>query len=135
MSYEIPDAELRYRASRSRGPGGQHVNKSSTRVEVIWNVRTSPTLSDSEKARLLEKLGARIDSKGQLTVAADTYRSQLRNRDAARTRLQATVTRALRVPRPRKKTRPTKAAKESRLQQKRQQAEKKERRRPTRDDE
>ena len=79
----LPLAELDYRATRSGGPGGQHVNTSSTRIEVWWDVRSSPTLTEEQRARLLQALATRLDGEGKLRVVASASRSQLRNREAA----------------------------------------------------
>ena len=117
------------RASRSSGPGGQHVNTSSTRVEVRWNVRRSGALSEEERARLCEALASRLDSEGTLRVVASDSRSQLRNREAAERRLAELVRRALVVPKKRKPTKPSRAAKEARLREKKHRSERKERRR------
>jgi ribosome-associated protein len=125
----IPRAELAYRASRSGGPGGQHVNTSSTRVEVVWDVGASPSLSDAQRARLQEKLANRINGEGELLLAARDHRSQLQNKEAATERLVELVRQALVIPKPRKKTRPSRAAKEARLQAKKRQSDKKKMRR------
>jgi ribosome-associated protein len=131
----LPLGELEYRASRSGGPGGQHVNTSSTRVEVWWDIRTSPTLVEDQRARLLERLATRLDSEGRLRIVASESRSQLRNREAATERLRELVAAALAVPKPRKRTKPSQAAKAARLEAKRRRsAIKRERRRPSRDD-
>ena len=114
----IPRAELLVRASRSGGPGGQHVNTSSTRVEVVWNVRESPTLFDDQRALLLNALRARLGQTGELRVVASDTRSQLRNRALAEKRLAEIVRRALVVKKARKKTRPTRSAVERRLAEK-----------------
>ncbi len=116
----IPEAELVLAASRSSGPGGQHVNKTDTRIQVRWNVRESAVLSDNQRQRLLEKLSTRVTEAGDLLVACETHRSQRRNRDEALQRLAALVREALVPPRPRKKTRPSKASRERRLQDKKQ---------------
>src|SRR5213075_2639473 len=79
----IPRAELTVRASRSGGPGGQHVNTSSTRIEVVWNVATSRVLRDADRQRLLEKLAARLDGEGNLRIVASDSRSQRQNRERA----------------------------------------------------
>lgn len=121
----IPRAELTFRASRAGGPGGQHVNTSSTRVELLWNVKRSAAVRGDVRRRLLEKLASRMDASGAVRVVASAYRSQARNREDAETRLAALVRRALVVPRPRKKTRPTRGAVESRLQSKRERSERK----------
>ncbi len=120
MKFTIPLEELSFRATRSGGPGGQHVNTSATRVEVRWNVTESPSLSDEQRRRLLERLGSRIDARGYLRVVAAERRSQLRNRQAAVERLSSLVSDALKQPRKRRKTRPPRAATERRLDEKRQ---------------
>ena len=114
----IPRHELTFRASRAGGPGGQHVNTSSTRVEVVWNVRRTRALSPDERERVLGKLASRIDAEGNLRVVGSEFRSQARNRDAAVERLGETVRKALHVPKSRKKTRPTQGSVEKRLQEK-----------------
>ena len=126
----IPRAELLYRASRSGGPGGQHVNTSSTRIELMWDFANSRALDDASRARITEKLAGRLDADGRVRVVASDHRSQQQNRDAADERLAQLVRSALLVPKPRKKTRPSRAAKENRLAEKRHQAERKRRRRP-----
>lgn len=114
----IPRDELSFRASRSGGPGGQHVNTSSTRVELMWNVSRSRVLSPEQRERLLTKLATRIDGDGVLRIVASENRSQARNRDAAEERLAALVRRALVVPKVRRKTRPTIGGVEKRLRSK-----------------
>jgi ribosome-associated protein len=127
----IPRHELTFRATRAGGPGGQHVNTSSTRVELLWNVRSSRAITREQRARLLDKLASRVDAQGTVRVVASAYRSQGRNREDALARLAAMLRRALVVPKVRKRTRPTKAAKEKRLTSKRHVSEKKrERQRP-----
>jgi ribosome-associated protein len=135
MVFTVPPGELKIRASRAGGPGGQHVNTSATRVEVRWNVATSASLTDSERAMLLEKLKSRIDTRGVLRVVADQRRSQQRNRDAAIERLNSLVRGALKRRRPRKKTKPSRAAVERRLAEKRRRADTKQHRRPVGPDE
>jgi ribosome-associated protein len=115
----IPLTELEYRASRSSGPGGQHVNTSSTRIEVWWDVAASPSLSPEQRARLLQQLSTRLDSSGRLRLVSGASRSQLRNREAVTERLQAVIAAALAVPKKRKPTKPTRAAREARLEAKR----------------
>jgi ribosome-associated protein len=119
----IPEAELSFRASRSGGPGGQHVNTSSTRVELIWDVRDSPSLDDAQRARLMEKLSNRISGEGLLTLAASGSRSQHQNRADAIDRFARLVRDALREPRPRRKTRPPRASREARLREKKRRSE------------
>ncbi len=126
----IARSELVYRASRSGGPGGQHVNKSSTRVELTWDVAASPSLSEAHRRRLLKKLANRIDDRGVLRFVEGGSRSQRRNREAVTERLREVVGAALRLPKPRKRTRPPRAAKEARLREKKQRSEIKRRRRP-----
>lgn len=115
----IPLAELVYRASRSSGPGGQHVNTSSTRIEVVWDVAGSTALAADERARLLARLGRRLDSAGQLRLVSGEFRSQLRNREAVTERLRTVVAAALTVPKRRKRTRLPATAKAARLAAKR----------------
>jgi ribosome-associated protein len=131
----IPRAELEYRATRSGGPGGQHVNTSSTRIELYWNVRTSTAPDEVQRARILEKLATRIDAEGVLRIVAANSRSQHQNREAATERLVQAVARALRAPKPRKRTRTPRAAKEARLAQKKRRSRVKQDRGPVRPDE
>ena len=127
----LPLAEIAIRATPSSGPGGQHVNRSSTRVEVVWNVVTSPVLSEAQRSRLLLRLASRIDSEGDLRVVASDHRSQLRNRMEALERLAGVVSRALAIPKARRATKPTRASKERRLESKKRRGDtKRERRRP-----
>jgi ribosome-associated protein len=128
----IPLAELDYQASRSGGPGGQHVNTSSTRIELWWDVARSPSLSELQRAQLLERLRARLDSAGRLRLVSSASRSQLRNREDVTERLRSVVASALAVRRKRKPTKPTRAARAARLEAKRRRAMIKERRRPVR---
>lgn len=116
----IPESELEYRATRAGGPGGQHVNKTASRVELRWNVRRSAALTEAERDRLLSKLATRLDQEGDLRVVAATTRSQLRNKHEALARLLAMVEQALKVPKPRKKTRTPASERENRLAAKRQ---------------
>jgi ribosome-associated protein len=117
-SLTIPRSELTFRATRAGGPGGQHVNKASTRVELLWNARDSAALSDDDRARLMEKLAARLDGEGNIRVVSSEHRSQSRNRDAAEQRLADVVRRALVVRRVRRRTRPPRSAVDSRLREK-----------------
>ena len=126
----VPLAELEYRASRSGGPGGQHVNTSSTRIEVWWDIAASGSVSEEQRARLLTRLASRLDSSGRLRLVSSGSRSQLRNREEATSRLCEIVALALKVPKKRKPTRPTRAAKAARLDDKRRQAAKKRERKP-----
>ncbi len=131
---EIPRSELSFRASRAGGPGGQHVNTSSTRVELLWNVERSRALDADQRARLCEKLAARIDGEGNVRIVASANRSQLRNREEAETRLATLVRRALIVPKARRKTRPTKGSVEARLRAKKEHSRRKQNRRFRGDD-
>ena len=115
----IPRAELEYRASRSGGPGGQHVNTSSTRIEVWWDVAGSAALDEAQRERLLARLSTRLDGAGRLRLVSGATRSQLKNRTEVTQRLAEVVARALHVPTPRKKTKPSRAAKAARLEAKR----------------
>jgi len=127
----IPAAELEYRASRSGGPGGQHVNTSSTRVELWWDVAGSPALTDEQRRHLLVRLASRLDGAGRLRLVSSGTRSQLRNREDVTERFRDIVARALVVPKPRKRTKPSRAAKAARLEGKRRRgATKRDRRRP-----
>ena len=114
----IPRSELLYRASRSGGAGGQHVNTSSTRIELLWGFQESAALTEAEKSRIRAKLGARVDAEGMLRVVAGNRRSQLQNRIAAEDRLAELVRGALHIPVKRKRTKPTKSSKEARLSDK-----------------
>jgi ribosome-associated protein len=125
----IRRTELSYRASRAGGPGGQHVNTSSTRIELLWDLNGSTAIDDEQRGRLRIKLGPRLDSDGKVRVVASNHRSQKQNRLAAEERLVALVRHALIVPKKRRPTKPTRAAKERRLADKKRQAEKKRERR------
>ena len=120
----IPLAEVTLRTSRSSGPGGQHANVTASRVEAIFDVLESPSLSDAQRARVLARAGPRV-----VAVAQDE-RSQARNREIALARLAERLAGALVVPRSRRATRPTKASRTRRLQAKRRDAERKRDRRP-----
>ena len=125
----IPSDELEFKATRSGGPGGQHVNVTSTRVAVRWNPGRSRVLSEAQKARVVARLASRLDGEGWLRVAASDTRSQRQNRALAVARLEDLVAKALVVPKKRKKTRPSAASREQRLQLKKRQSEKKRHRR------
>lgn len=131
----IPRAELTYRATRSGGPGGQHVNTSSSRVELAWSVDSSPSVTEEQRALIREKLANRINSEGVLLLAASDERSQHQNRELVTARFAELVRRALVVPKARKKTRMPRAAKEARLKAKKQRSETKRNRGSIRGDE
>lgn len=114
----IPANELTVRASRAGGPGGQHVNTSSTRVEAVWVMRESSALTDEQRARLEERLASKLDARGALRVVAADTRSQTQNRTLALERLARTVREALVVPKVRRKTAPSRGQREARLEQK-----------------
>lgn len=128
-SLSIPRSELDVRVSRSSGAGGQHVNKTSSRVELAWNILDSRALTDEQRTRLREKLSSRLTTDGSIRVVASDMRSQSRNRELAEERLADLVRRALIIPRKRRATKPTKASKEARLDSKKRHSTKKAERR------
>jgi len=123
-SVRIPRHELAVSFSTSGGPGGQHANKASTRVELSFDVETSSAFSETQRERLLAKLGAVV------RVVADDERSQLRNRTLAEDRLAAKLRDALHVPRRRRATQPTRGSQRRRVDAKKQRGETKRYRRP-----
>jgi ribosome-associated protein len=124
----IPLAEVEVRTSRSSGPGGQHANVTDSRVEAVFEVEASPTLTEAQRLRLLERLGP------QVTAVAQDARGQARNRELALERLREKLAAALKVPKQRRRTRPSRAARERRLESKRQTSERKRQRRPPAED-
>ena len=130
-SLSIPRTELDVRVSRSSGAGGQHVNKTSSRVEIFWNIVGSRAVSEEQRARLREKLASKLTMEGSIRVVASDMRSQSRNRELAEERLAELVRRALVIPRKRRATKPTRAAKEARLDSKKRHSTKKRDRRNT----
>jgi ribosome-associated protein len=130
----IPLKELTFHASRAGGPGGQHVNTSSTRVELTWCIPTSGALTEAQRERLLTRLATRLDSSGTIRIVSAETRSQRQNRLRALERLAETVAAALVVPKTRKKTRPTRGSVEQRLSEKKRQTERKSNRRWRSDD-
>lgn len=130
----IPVHEITLQAISGSGPGGQHVNRSATRIALQWNVRTTRALRDDQRARVLDKLGSRLDGDGAIRIVAGEYRSQQQNRRAALERLQQLVARALIVPRARRATKPTRGSIEQRLSSKKRQGERKQQRRRDFDD-
>jgi ribosome-associated protein len=125
----IPRWELEYRASRAGGAGGQHVNTSSTRIELLWNPGRSVALDEGKRALVLERLASRIDGEGWLRIVSSARRSQQQNREAAEERLADLVRSALVVRKKRRPTKPTRASKEARIAQKRKRSETKRQRR------
>ena len=119
----IPRHELSTRASRAGGAGGQHVNTSSTRIELLWNVRTSGAVDEETRARLMEKLATRIDGEGVIRVVASDRRSQRQNRESAEERLTELVRKALVVQKKRRATKPSRASKEKRISEKKKRGE------------
>jgi ribosome-associated protein len=125
----IPLAEIELRASRSSGPGGQHANVTASRIEAVFDISASPSLSEAQRERAMARLGPRVTA-----IAQDT-RSQTRNRELALERLRTRLAGALTVRRSRRTTKPTRGARERRLAQKRRRSDiKRDRRRPPGDD-
>lgn len=128
-SVRVPLAEIELRASRSSGPGGQHANVTASRVEAVFDVESSPSLSDEQRRRAMARVGPR------LTAIAQDTRSQARNRELALERLRSRLAAALAVPRARRATKPTAASRAERVEAKRRRGElKRARRRPHSED-
>ena len=126
---EIPDSEIELRASRSSGPGGQHANVTASRVEAVFDVAASTSLSEEQKKRVMARCGPRV------TAVAQDARGQARNRELALERLADRLDRALAVQRKRRATKPSRASRERRLESKRRASQRKSaRRRPRLDD-
>lgn len=119
----IPLDELEYRFSRSSGPGGQHVQRSATRVELLWAVARSPSIGDEQRARLLHRLASQIDGDGVLRLVSQNSRSQFRNRTELIERFRLLVASALIERRSRRATRPTRSSQERRLSSKKRRGE------------
>lgn len=124
------EKELRFNTSRSGGPGGQHVNKTETQVEVRFHIPNSDLLTPEEKERLLHKLSHRVTKEGELILTDESSRSQVKNKEQVMEKLYAVLEEALKKPKKRKPTQPSKTAKRKRLDQKKQHAEKKQMRKP-----
>jgi len=128
----IPPTELHFQFSRSGGPGGQHVNRTASQVELTFDVLSSPSLSEAQRARVLSKLKSYIDTRGVLHLTSQTTRSQYRNRAEVIERFTLLLQRALHVPKRRIPTRPSPAVAARRLAEKqRTSGIKQHRRRPT----
>ncbi|MEP0133460.1 MAG: alternative ribosome rescue aminoacyl-tRNA hydrolase ArfB [Eudoraea sp.] len=134
MNKDLVLQELKFRAVRSGGAGGQHVNKVSTKVELTLNLASSKAFNESEKERLYKKLNKRITTENKLLVQCDESRSQHKNREIAEDRLLKLIEEALKIPKRRKKTSPSKASVEKRLKSKRVVAKKKTSRRKPEDE-
>jgi ribosome-associated protein len=124
----IPLEEIQFRASRSSGPGGQHANVTASRIEAVFEVEASTSLSDEQRDLLLRRLGERV------TAVAQDARSQARNRELALERLREKLAAGLRRPKPRRPTKPSRAARERRLEEKRRRSTRKAQRRPPSED-
>jgi ribosome-associated protein len=121
----IDEDELEERFFHASGPGGQHVNKTATAVQLRFDVAHSPALSDDVRRRLIDLAGSRMTEDGILVIDAQRFRSQRRNRRDARERLVALIRDAAKKPRRRRQTKPSRAAKQRRLEEKRRRSEKK----------
>lgn len=118
----IPGHELDVQASVGGGPGGQHVNKSATRISLRWNVAASGALTMFQRQRLMEKLSSRLTNDGEIVLHVHQHRSQQRNLEEARDRLTAMVKGALIIPKARRPTKPTRASKKRRVESKKRRA-------------
>jgi ribosome-associated protein len=121
----IPKNELKFTTARSGGKGGQHVNKTETKVQISWNIAESTAFGDTEKRRIQSKLKNRISDAGFLQVECESSRSQLANKEEAIVLLEKLVANALAVPKKRIPTKPGKAARQRRLDKKKKQSDKK----------
>ena len=132
---EIPDSEITLGFVRADGPGGQHVNKTATAVQLRFDVRNSPSLPEAVRQRLERLAGRRLTSDGVLVIDARSQRSQKQNREEALERLRHLIEAAAHPPRPRRPTKPTTASRRRRLETKRRRARLKQQRRPVRGEE
>lgn len=121
----IPESELTFTASGAGGPGGQHVNKTSTRITLWFDVKNSPSLTEDQKARIAENLPTRINKNGMLRISAQRHRSQAANRQQTVERFTELIAEALEEPAKRKKTRVPRRAKKRRLEEKKHRGRKK----------
>lgn len=119
----IPEGELQFRFSTGGGPGGQHVNKTATRVTLLFDVANSPSLDEETRVRMLDRLAARLDRRGLLHIDVQESRSQWQNRMTAIARFQKVLAEALVEQPERRPTRPTRQSREERLEEKRRRSE------------
>jgi ribosome-associated protein len=122
-SFSLPDEELHFEFVRASGPGGQNVNKVATAVQLRFDVRASPSLTEEVKSRLMRLAGKRLTAEGVLVIEAKRYRSQEQNRAEAELRLAELIRRALTAPKKRRVTRPSAGARAKRLEEKRRRGE------------
>ncbi|MEO6471546.1 MAG: alternative ribosome rescue aminoacyl-tRNA hydrolase ArfB [Aeromicrobium sp.] len=118
----VPEGEMTWRFSRSSGPGGQSVNTTDSRVELVWRLADTTVLNDEQRALATTRLRGRLVD-GAITIAASQYKSQHRNREAAKVRLESLLAQALIPPKHRHATKPSKAARQRRLNAKKQRGE------------
>lgn len=130
---QIPDTEIKMNFVRADGPGGQHVNKTATAVQLRFDVAHSPSLPDDVRRRLMHMAGRRLSSDGVLVIEARSHRSQKQNREEALARLTHWIRTAARTPRRRRPTKPSAASRRRRLENKRRRAQLKQSRGPVRD--
>jgi ribosome-associated protein len=130
----IPETELSLSFARSAGPGGQNVNKVNSKAVLRWNVAASPSLSEEVKSRFFQRFSQRINQAGELVLASDRYRNQLRNVSDCYEKLRHLIEAVLVAPRKRVKTRPSRSSVERRLQEKRYSSQRKPRRQYRPDD-
>jgi len=124
------EKELHFNTARSGGPGGQHANKTESQVEVRFNVSDSQILNDDEKQQILKKLSNRITKNKELIITAESSRSQTKNKEEAIEKMYVLLDKALKKPKKRKPTKPSRAAKRKRLEEKKKHSEKKDKRKP-----
>lgn len=133
-SLAVPESELQFRFSTGSGPGGQHVNKTATRVTLLFDVASSPSLDEETRVRLLDRLASRLDRRGLLHIDVQESRSQWQNRMTAVARFQKVMAEALVEQPERRPTRPTRRSREDRLEEKRRRSDVKRDRRQRWDD-
>ena len=127
--WKIPLSEIKLTASRSSGPGGQHVNKTNTKITLSWSIVNNQTLPRHVHERLMIKVSKRISEEGNFVMQSDRFRSQKQNRDDCLARFRAILVNAAKIPKARKKTKPSRASKERRLRDKKKRSELKNQRR------